>query len=81
MDDFQFISTFSILIDEMLEEGNYEVMANGVFVEFTVNGTFITRTELCNIRDCKKHITHHQRQGASRTRRTGERERQPRGEA
>ena len=53
MDDFQFISTFSILIDEMLEEGNYEVMANGVFVEFTVNGTFITRTELCNIRDCK----------------------------
>ena len=50
MDNFQFISTFNILIDEMLEEGNYEVMANGVIVNFAASSMFVTRTELTVIR-------------------------------
>ena len=39
-------STFNIIIDEMLTEGNYEVMANGVIVNFAASSMVVTRTEL-----------------------------------
>ena len=50
MDDFQLRSTFNIIIDEMLTEGNYEVMANGVIVNFAASSMFVTRTELTVMR-------------------------------
>lgn len=50
MDDFQLKSTFNIIIDEMLTEGNYEVMANGVIVNFAASSMFVTRTELTVMR-------------------------------
>ena len=50
MDDFQLRSTFNIIIDEMLTEGNYEVMANGVIVNFAASSMFVTRTELTFMR-------------------------------
>ena len=50
MDEFQLKSTFNIIIDEMLTEGNYEVMANGVIVNFAASSMFVTRTELTVMR-------------------------------
>lgn len=50
MDDFQLKSTFNIIIDEMMTEGNYEVMANGVIVNFAASSMFVTRTELTVMR-------------------------------
>ena len=50
MDDFQLRSTFNIIIDEMLTEGNYEVMANGLIVNFAASSMFVTRTELTVMR-------------------------------
>lgn len=43
-------STFNIIIDEMLTEGNYEVLANGVIVNFAASSIFVTRTELTIMR-------------------------------
>ena len=43
-------STFNIIIDEMLTEGNYEVLANGVIVNFAASSIFVTRTELTVMR-------------------------------
>lgn len=50
MDDFQLKTTFNIIIDEMMTEGNYEVMANGVIVNFAASSMFVTRTELTVMR-------------------------------
>lgn len=50
MDDFQLKITFNIIIDEMMTEGNYEVMANGVIVNFAASSMFVTRTELTVMR-------------------------------
>lgn len=50
MDDFQLKITFNIIIDEMMTEGNYEVMANGVIVNFAASSMFVTRTELTAMR-------------------------------
>ena len=50
MDDFQLKITFNIIIDEMMTEGNYEVMANGVIVNFAAISMFVTRTELTVMR-------------------------------
>ena len=46
-------STFNIIIDEMLTEGNYEVLAYGVIVNFAASSIFVTCTELtvmCNLK-------------------------------
>ena len=50
MDDFQLKITFNIIIDEMMTEGNYEVMDNGVIVNFAASSMFVTRTELTVMR-------------------------------
>lgn len=42
------------LMYEIFADGNYEVEKNGVFVDFSISCSFITRTELKNIRDCKE---------------------------
>ena len=54
MDELLFTNTFDMIISELLLEGNYDVAAQGIFIELPENVMFITRTELRDMRDNKK---------------------------
>ena len=54
MDELLFTNTFDMIISELLTEGNYDVAAQGIFIELPENVMFITRTELRDMRDNKK---------------------------
>lgn len=65
MEDLSFFYTFDIIASEMLEEGNYEVMSAGIYVNMEASGVFISQKQLEEMSECA-HLTRDTKSKAKR---------------